>query len=286
MAPCRPPRSTSPSSARHRGRRRGAVPRARRAPRHALRARPRAERGRRGHHAPADRAGGARAARPARPRARARRPRRRASAPRRRAARVLFDLAYAAVGPAPRRLGLHRGVLFETLFRRGPGRAPCARLGVDRGASDPARGGKRTLVDARRAASTDHSTSSSSPTARARSSATTDGAAQARRALPVGRALVRRATIPAARRGACSGRSCDRRADARPSADGPRPRRRPHAAREPVLQPAGDRLRGLRAARFDAWKADVARARAARRARARADRAARRSCSSRATTTS
>jgi 2-polyprenyl-6-methoxyphenol hydroxylase-like FAD-dependent oxidoreductase len=62
--------------------------------------------------------------------------------------RVLFDLAYADLGPDVLGIGLHRGVLFETLAAAVQ-REPITReLGVGIEAVGPARGGKRTLTDA------------------------------------------------------------------------------------------------------------------------------------------
>ncbi|APR87307.1 Oxidoreductase [Minicystis rosea] len=62
--------------------------------------------------------------------------------------RVLFDLSYADMGPDVIGIGLHRGVLFETLFgavRREPVRLE---LGVAIESISPAQSGKRTLTDA------------------------------------------------------------------------------------------------------------------------------------------
>jgi len=63
--------------------------------------------------------------------------------------KVLFDLRYADMGPGVLGVGLHRGVLFETLFAAVEREGLALELGVAIASVSRARGGKRTLTDAR-----------------------------------------------------------------------------------------------------------------------------------------
>ncbi len=62
--------------------------------------------------------------------------------------RVLFDLAYADLGGPALGFGLHRGVLFETLYAAVRAAPVCLELGVGIEAIGPCRGGRRVLTDA------------------------------------------------------------------------------------------------------------------------------------------